>query len=817
MKKSFRNLNVLFLLLIVLFFIGCSFPDIEDETLNPEGGTNDPEGTVLELLGVDLTPSPRTDPWGNELTDDDQPFGKAVATVGIKRELYTTGYTGGAEGFWEDLDTGINNRIGVVAYDVSWMNTPKKAVSGDLNGDGWDEVVTVVYYANYFDVRIRDIKTSYSYVHTISPGDSRLPGTLLGGYSRDLYFQRDVALGDVDGDGKDEIAITINNHLILLDDRDAGYANLGHKVFDHPAAGYATYLRVECGDIDADQRDEIILTSGSYQIDTVGEYFVFDYPEAGGSINLLTSSHEAEIKKGSISLRGAELALGDFNGDGLDELALGGLETGSDNLWLFILNPLNTTVDNFPMDYQISQTLWFDAAAGLAFSPDTPENFAIPCTVAGDFNGNGLDDIVCYDSTFELNSAGNLGAISGWVDNNTLPFDLAAAGDMNGDGIDELAFYDCDEGDMNGDNLKILTIYGRNEEGNVTTQFYSGISAVGTRPTLCLPNVDDDSSIYKYIGTELHFSDPVILTVMASAPYFEGVAMNPDGGSTSIAFSEGSAEEKSYESSFEVSASITAGFSVGPLDTSVEATYSVGGNWKYGSSTAQSLSYGYDLSQGSDMVIFTCIPMDVYVYEILSSGNDEEVVGDPIVVSVPREMSEYHISVVDYNDIVEADDRITSEVLIHTIGKPFTYADKTVRDQLKSNYADVTIHNAVTQGGWFPDVSNNLGAVPTGSSTNIEAEITSDSVNAWGISFTYSETYQFQLLVGAVYSWEMSHGYSYEHVTTEGVSIEGEVGDLQNVSDLSGRRFEWGMMMYPSEGVVSGQNFNILTYWVNPI
>lgn len=129
---------------------------------------------------------------------------------------------------------------------------------------------------------------------------------------------------------------------------------------------------------------------------------------------------------------GEQVAVGDFDGDGLPDLLVRSRTDGGHRLRLFL------GADGLP-----AADLGADEAAlvlaDYALEPGRPRDF-----VTGDFNGDGLDDIVLQSSLFC--GGENLGAgIEGALD---VPTEALAVGDLNGDGIDDLIVGGAHEGGM---------------------------------------------------------------------------------------------------------------------------------------------------------------------------------------------------------------------------------------------------------------------------------------------------------------------------------------------------------------------------------
>jgi hypothetical protein len=183
----------------------------------------------------------------------------------------------------------------------------------------------------------------------------------------EAVYATDVAFGDVDGDGLDEVAIVTSANtgarVVLLDDAAADFAPLATFGDGWGAGAYATC--VAFGNVDGDAADEMGLTRAT----SVNERaYVFDDAAAG------FATLETWGADWAATVHGVAIAFGDPDGDGTDEVAVA--HNGTSGARIFVYD---------------------DAAAEFAPLWDAADDWgvsAVATSIAfGDTNGDGADEL----------------------------------------------------------------------------------------------------------------------------------------------------------------------------------------------------------------------------------------------------------------------------------------------------------------------------------------------------------------------------------------------------------------------------------------
>jgi len=244
-------------------------------------------------------------------------YGVNVASGDIDGDGVFEIITGAGEGASNPAEINVYDRKGnkltgmsITAYEYSYG---VNVASGDFDGDGKYEIITGpgAGASNPAEVKV--------FVYDASTGGLRDSGINLIAYATGYGVK--VAAGDVDGDGVDEI-ITVpgpggsNYGIIKIWEVETslgiGQWSTSAKNEFTVTSRYNYSVNIASGDIDGDGRDEIITGAGPHRKES-DVIKVFDQDGA------LISEFRAKI----VRRYGANVAGGDIDGDGVDEIIVG--------------------------------------------------------------------------------------------------------------------------------------------------------------------------------------------------------------------------------------------------------------------------------------------------------------------------------------------------------------------------------------------------------------------------------------------------------------------------------------------------------------
>ncbi|MDR2150980.1 MAG: FG-GAP-like repeat-containing protein [Spirochaetaceae bacterium] len=776
--------------------------------------------TMLKNLGVkvdniDLPVAPNGQPYNpipssSRAAGAERTLGPLGKTFSIpKREIFVAGYgsesgiNGKSHALYEDFENSTWTILGQdTKADAGWAGgeLPRKSVAVDLDGDGVDEVV-ILTVTNTDKILInkgvyKNKSFTVTQVRELTAPESR--NAMLPDDSADLeHIGWSLIAADLNGDGRKECVFTLPGnegaYMYILNNNLAvdKHVDLTQEYWLTKPEGHRYFARVTAADYDQDGKDELCFIYGVNTSNFYASYYILDDKDENFS----------ELTHGNVSNSTANMKLGnviaaDFTGDGLPDTVFYG-QSGNDNNNYVLIFLKTTTLDaNFrPVFAMVESANWSTGKRN--------GTIVIPTLSAGDVDGDRKSELYAWDWLWTYNNTLNefeqktiFGSGVDVFDNDYYDVFDAVFGDVTGDQKDDLVvFYGW---------KKVYILY---YDSGAYHTIAPEISTSGSwGETGCLPNVDNDSFILRDTGErELLFTDPHVIAVLASPPYYAGVNEDGDGG-TSFGYSKGKESSSSNTVGFSVGASIGTKFAApfGLAEAEFKTTITTSFGWTQSKSKEITESWGWNTPIGQDTVLFTAIPFDVYYYEVLSAPPEEDAKpGDKMTINVPRKTQHCHVPLAQYNAGVKADQRITVN---HTLGAPGTYFTPAQRDAQKSAAGDKGLFSTNTQ----------MTAGQGGGSTTINIETVTGTEDSFAFDLgieVSAEGVGASLLVGA--SAGFSYGYETTSSVSEGTYIEGEVPAIPVESYNSSLDFDWGLMAYPKKD--GNQEYILVTYWIDPI
>jgi len=347
---------------------------------------------------------------------------------------------------------------------------------------------------------------------------------------------------------------------------------------------------------------------------------------------------------------------------------------------------------------------------------------------------------------------------------------------------------------------------------------YKKVEPVNSSFSLCLANTDNDSSYMNYAGKHyFRYTDPKVLAVLASPPYFKDLLDRDDLSGNYAESTTSYSSTTGSESGSTGGTTITVGsyvsfeqeisvFGVKIGQTEAEAVVTHGFTWETEKTSSLEQTVSYSATSGEDKVALYSIPMEIYQYESYipdENGKYEKVLTE---VNLPHEacvklldLSEYETIAEDYSILPT----IAESVLRHEIGDPSSYPSSTAG------------YNVIAQYNGTPA---SVGFTSKGGGDTITQEIAMSKSNS--NSYSYVGTVEAKagagaggVTVGVIAGFEGTGGTV--HITTEGSSFSGELQAMPAEAKPYGYNMNWKIFCYKYKG--ADMEFPVVSYLVTDV
>lgn len=714
-------------------------------------------------------------------------------------------------------------------------------VAGDFNGDSKDTIVvydpalgvlTLKEYdnvegaANTF-IPIGTDSTIAKYFNNITLNEIQTENKNEGSIHRNTAMVH-LAAGDLDGDGDEELVVTIS-----LGDLDGGKENyIGGNSYGQ-GGSTASVVAVY------DKKGGVWTMAYSAQL-----------------ANVYDSQHKNTKSYQGWFLRSAASAIGDIDGDGSPEIVTVGtpaddLRHNDDDLWktdVMVFTVIDCgdgyslrTVENAAREQ-------YKEAAG----PErVPEGWYITNNGDGNFgdwaptHSRYADNAPLSIGCVQLEGTGTKpyvfarGHIFQFADDNKGKEQFTPAKNLNGtdrylnnmhyvsqpvianfdgnkagrqqvffvvgnNGTDHWIIgltYDSDKGKDNGGVMGGTGLYSSSWDTNVIGRNFAYSAFVA----LTAPDIDtNDGLLAKYKSKEYTWADPEIMAILEASPYFEALVDEyPEtSGSTTFGTGKGNSSGKTESSSVRAGAYVSfsqeaGAFGIKAARAEAESSFETEWSSEVEMTTEYQTEMSFETGRDYNQVLLLRTPVIVYNYEVTDpNGNKSEMnistAQKPLYCMIPLEK---------YNAMARSlkKTEIGSDIVSAVPGQPNTYRKNTNG-----------LNNAKTLGGNWIDAGGSGNGVVTQSITKS---------NTTGI--TTSLTHSFDVKAGAGAggfvvgaSLGGSTGKAQTVTNTESVTRSGTVASVPSkYSNDYG--FQWQFMTWDAQ--IDGYTVPVLSYLVKNV
>lgn len=554
-------------------------------------------------------------------------------------------------------------------------NTGKDNYVAEMTIDSASQVYLYIYQVEGGNKRY--VRSKFVCNASASGGDANDKTNIIYNWEYDAMY--DIAAGDMDGDGYDEIAVYAENgvYLYSFDGRTLGQLVDTYTVINPTeTSSDGRYKKLKTavvtlafGDLNADDKDELVIAENiGYGSSKIADGKVGIY-----SLTSAKTLHEEKIISlkydDSMMVRYANVATGDIDKDYKDELIIAGYISadvlgqtivGKDNIAYRVVDGTDTgyTVGDWKKTSFVKKEL-------LGRVVDNANQLIPPValTCAATQGVGHAEQIFLAGCLYSYNNDGSLTKLTEISTNREYKKDNGSkankeeifvvnvvAGNFNGNrnGQEQIVYafgmkhddsdrywYDIgyinkkDPGSTDADKSSGYW-YGQEQVMNYESSYNRDSSKARASLYLSLAAVDcdDDSTLMRYKGKTVTWTKPEVLTVLQSAPYFQDLQDTRDylnQGQTAYGKGYGTSDKVTTGASLKVGTYVSyeQDFSIfGVKVASIQAEAQSTHEFEYGfeAEKQKSIDIKYSGSAGDDYAVVYAVPYMEYQYETWVPG-----------------------------------------------------------------------------------------------------------------------------------------------------------------------------------------------------
>ncbi|MGN0998374.1 MAG: hypothetical protein ACI4PO_02330 [Faecousia sp.] len=365
--------------------------------------------------------------------------------------------------------------------------------------------------------------------------------------------------------------------------------------------------------------------------------------------------------------------------------------------------------------------------------------------------------------------------------------------------------------------------------GEYSTDDFVDVTRGNAGVVLCGVDVGSDTVVAKYSGKQYAYTDPTVVAFLQAAPYFS--ELEAGNSSTQYSYSEGyrvtqgTSTEVSYDVGFAMSAE------AGPVQMSMDTGVAYELNEEFVSSIDKTYTTTFEANDQNQVILRQTL-MYYYFYDV---GFYNETTGkyefkEKLIVSAPQYPVLTSVSMDQYNELAAAynkkvdestdsnvkkehkmaliTDALKEEYFLNNEGNPFAYASSA--SDYKDNGIpgwDLSKAEVGATDTWMK-LSHAGGTQSQAYSVTLEEEKTKSVAEGCFVNMTLmvgGGAFGFSAYAGATAGYERLDGSSYSTASMTSTETSGTVQNL--TSDLTDYGFDWKLIGWKTDDLFPGVPF----------